>query len=128
MIDISNLNFYYGSSQILFDVSLKAKNKEITCLMGSNGVGKTSLFKFLSGIYPSKSGNYLFEGDNVTNFSPHQLAKRGVGYVPQGRFIFPLLSVKENLETGFACLKRDEHFIPDEIFDLFPVLKLMINS
>ena len=127
MIDISNLNFYYGSSQILFDVSLKAKNKEITCLMGSNGVGKTSLLKFLSGIYPSKSGNYLFEGDNVTNFSSHQLAKRGVGYVPQGRFIFPLLSVKENLETGFACLKRDEHFIPDEIFDLFPVLKQMIN-
>ena len=127
MIDISNLNFYYGSSQILFDVSLKAKNKEITCLMGSNGVGKTSLLKFLSGIYPSKSGNYLFEGDNVTNFSSHQLAKRGVGYVPQGRFIFPLLSVKENLETGFACLKRDEQFIPDEIFDLFPVLKQMIN-
>ena len=127
MIDISNLNFYYGSSQILFDVSLKAKNKEITCLMGSNGVGKTSLLKFLSGIYPSKSGNYYFDGDNVTNLSSHQLAKRGVGYVPQGRFIFPLLSVKENLETGFACLKRDEHFIPDEIFDLFPVLKQMIN-
>ena len=127
MIDISNLNFYYGSSQILFDVSLKAKNREITCLMGSNGVGKTSLLKFLSGIYPSKSGNYYFDGDNVTNLSSHQLAKRGVGYVPQGRFIFPLLSVRENLETGFACLKSDEHFIPDEIFDLFPVLKQMIN-
>ena len=99
MIDISNLNFYYGSSQILFDVSLKAKNREITCLMGSNGVGKTSLLKFLSGIYPSKSGNYYFDGDNVTNLSSHQLAKRGVGYVPQGRFINQLLSVREKLET-----------------------------
>ncbi len=107
MLDVKKINLNYGSSQILFDVSIKAKKGNITCLMGSNGVGKTSLLKFLSGI--------------------QNLAKLGIGYVPQGRDIFPLLSVKENLEIGFACLNKKNWFIPDEIFNLFPILKKMLH-
>ena len=127
MIKVDDIDFYYGSSQILYNVSLNAEDNEITCLMGSNGVGKTSLLKFLSGIYPVNKGNYYFDGSDVTNTNSYTLAKKGIGYVPQGRLIFPLLSVKENLETGFACLDKEEHFIPDKIFELFPVLKQMIG-
>ena len=127
MIKVDDIDFYYGSSQILYNISLNAEDNEITCLMGSNGVGKTSLLKFLSGIYPVNKGNYYFDGSDVTNTNSYTLAKKGIGYVPQGRLIFPLLSVKENLETGFACLDKEEHFIPDKIFELFPVLKQMIG-
>ena len=101
MLKISNINLHYGSSQILYNISLSAAKGEITCLMGSNGVGKTSLLKVLSGNHPSSSGDYFLNNKNVTNFRAHQLASLGVGYVPQGRFIFPLLTVEENLMSGF---------------------------
>ena len=100
---------------------------EITCLMGSNGVGKTSLLKVLSGNHPSSSGNYFLNNNNVTNFRAHQLASLGVGYVPQGRFIFPLLTVEENLMSGFSVLKKEDQFIPKQIYELFPILKKMLS-
>jgi urea transport system ATP-binding protein len=95
--------------------------------MGSNGVGKTSLLKALSGNHQSSSGNYFLNGKDVTNYKAHELAYLGIGYVPQGRFIFPLLTVEENLMTGFSILKKNERFIPTLIFDLFPVLKKMLS-
>jgi urea transport system ATP-binding protein len=95
--------------------------------MGSNGVGKTSLLKALSGNHPSSSGNYLLNNKDVTNHKAYELASLGVGYVPQGRFIFPLLTVEENLMTGFSVLKKNERLIPTLIFDLFPVLKKMLS-
>ncbi len=127
MFDIKNIDFSYGSSQILFDVSLKSEKGSITCLMGSNGVGKSSLLKFLAGTNYANKGTYFYNNENVFNWPSYKLARLGIGYVPQGRFIFPLLTVKENLEIGFACLSRSDWSIPDEIFDLFPILKKMIN-
>ena len=127
MLKISNINLHYGSSQILYNISLSAATGEITCLMGSNGVGKTSLLKVLSGNHPSSSGDYFLNNDNVTNFRAHQLASLGVGYVPQGRFIFPLLTVEENLMSGFSVLKKEDQFIPKQIYELFPILKKMLS-
>ena len=127
ILDVKNLDFSYGSSQILFIVSVKAKTGSISCLMGSNGVGKTSLLKFLSGSINAINGKYLYKKENVFNLPSHKLAQLGISYVPQGRFIFPLLTVKENLEIGFVCLKKDNWFIPNEIFDLFPILKKMLD-
>ncbi len=127
MLKIININLHYGSSQILYNISLSAATGEITCLMGSNGVGKTSLLKVLSGNHPSSSGDYFLNNNNVTNFRAHQLASLGVGYVPQGRFIFPLLTVEENLMSGFSVLKKEDQFIPKEIYELFPILKKMLS-
>ena len=127
MLKTNEICLHYGSSQILYNISIEAMIGEITCLMGSNGVGKTSLLKVLSGNHPSSSGNYILNEIDVTNFEAHKLASRGVGYVPQGRFIFPLLTVEENLMSGFAVLKKDERYIPKLIFDLFPVLKKMLS-
>jgi len=127
LLKISNINLHYGSSQILYNISLSAATGEITCLMGSNGVGKTSLLKVLSGNHPSSSGDYFLNNNNVTNFRAHQLASLGVGYVPQGRFIFPLLTVEENLMSGFSVLKKEDQFIPKPIYELFPILKKMLS-
>ncbi len=125
MLNVENLNLHYGKSQILYDVSLTAEVGAVTCVMGTNGVGKTSLLKAISGTHPRSSGRVKLDGQEIGNLPAHQLARVGIGYVPQGRDVFPLMSVRENLETGFACLPKSEHFIPDEIYDLFPVLKDM---
>ena len=127
MIKLENINLHYGSSQILHNVNMEIQEGKITTLMGSNGVGKTSLLKMLTGIHNPSSGDYFYQNINMNNEKSHNLAKKGIGYVPQGRFIFPLLSVRENLEIGFGCLKTQDHFIPEEIFDLFPILKKMID-
>ena len=127
MLQATDLTLHYGSSQILHGVSLSAHIGEVTCIMGSNGVGKTSLMKILSGTHPSSSGSYELDDHDVTGLRADQLAHAGVGYVPQGRFIFPMLTVRENLETGFGCLAYNQKFIPDEIYDLFPVLKTMLD-
>ncbi len=127
MLSAENINLHYGSSQILHGVSVAAKIGEITCVMGSNGVGKTSLLRVLSGTHPSSGGRYQLAGQDVTNSRSDKLAKSGVAYVPQGRLIFPMLTVRENLQTGFACLARNEHEIPDDIYTLFPVLKTMLD-
>lgn len=123
MLQIEGLTLHYGGSQILNGIDLSAKVGEVTCVMGTNGVGKTSLMKAISGTHPRSGGAYHLDGEEMGKAPSHVLARKGVGYVPQGRDIFPLLTVRENLETGFACLPRSEHFVPGEIYELFPILK-----
>jgi len=125
MLIVENLNLHYGKSQILYDVSMRADVGAVTCVMGTNGVGKTSLLKAISGTHPRSGGSITLDGSSIGHMPAHQLARSGIGYVPQGRDIFPLMTVSENLETGFACLPKSEHRIPDAIYDLFPVLKDM---
>lgn len=127
MLEVENLSLHYGGSQILYDISFRARLGEVTCIMGTNGVGKTSLLKAISGTHPRSSGTVSIDGRSIRNGPAHGLARLGVGYVPQGRDVFPLLSVRENLETGFACLPVSERFIPNEVFDLFPVLRDMLH-
>jgi len=122
MLNAKELTLHYGQSQILYDVDIKARAGEITCLMGANGVGKTSLLKAISGRHPRSGGEIFLNGAPIGALPAHGLASRGIAYVPQGREIFPMLTVLENLETGFACLPRNEHHVPDHIYDLFPVL------
>ena len=125
MLSIKNLTLHYGHSQILHDVSLDAAKGQVTCVMGTNGVGKTSLMRAISGSHPRSGGQMVLDGRTLPVLPANELARFGVGYVPQGREIFPLLTVQENLETGFSCLPRANHVIPDHIFDLFPVLHEM---
>lgn len=123
MLNVSDLTLHYGHSQILYDVSLQAAQGAITCLMGTNGVGKTSLLRAISGTHARSGGEMSLDGQAFpASTTAHALARAGIAYVPQGRDIFPLMTVRENLETGFACLPRSEHAIPAEIYDLFPVL------
>ena len=123
ILKLEGLTLHYGGSQILNGIDLSAAKGEVTCVMGTNGVGKTSLLKAISGTHPRSGGSYTLDGEALGRIPAHALAQKGVGYVPQGRDIFPLMTVRENLETGFACLPKSEHFVPDEIFDLFPILK-----
>lgn len=125
MLDIKDLTLHYGNSQILYDISMTAKQGEVTCVMGTNGVGKTSLLRAISGTHPRSGGDMTLDGKRLGQISAHKMAQMGVAYVPQGRDIFPLLTVFENLQTGFSCLPRSEHFIPDDIYELFPVLEEM---
>ncbi|MDK3074789.1 urea ABC transporter ATP-binding subunit UrtE [Sedimentitalea sp. JM2-8] len=125
MLKIDNLSLHYGGSQILHDISMTAEVGQVTCVMGTNGVGKTSLLKAISGTHPRSAGSLELDGEPLGVLPGHAMARHGVGYVPQGRDIFQLLTVRENLETGYACLPRGEHFVPDEIYDLFPVLRDM---
>lgn len=125
MLSTEQITLHYGASQILYGIDVAAEVGQVVCLMGTNGVGKTSFLNALSGHHPCSGGRYFLDGNAVSQLSAHALAAAGVAYVPQGRMIFPLLTVKENLETGFACLKKSDRFIPDQIYELFPVLKEM---
>lgn len=125
MLETRNLTLEYDGSKILNGISMEALQGEVTCIMGTNGVGKTSLMNAIAGTHKRSGGDVVLDGVALPNLSPHVLAKRGVAYVPQGRMIFPLLTVRENLETGLACLPKAERAVPQRIFDLFPVLKDM---
>ena len=125
MLKTEGLTLHYGGSQILYGIDMEARAGEVTCIMGTNGVGKTSLLKALAGAHPRSGGRVVLDGEDLPVLKPQGMARRGLGYVPQGRMIFPLLTVTENLQTGFATLPRSEHRIPDEIYDLFPVLRDM---
>jgi urea transport system ATP-binding protein len=127
MLDVESIDLYYGAAQALRSVSLKAAAGEVTCVLGRNGVGKTSLLRALIGQHPVSRGRIVWEGDDITLLRPFERARRGIAYVPQGREIFPLLSVEENLKTGFAPLPRDKQTIPDDVFSLFPVLGSMLR-
>lgn len=127
MLSMVDVNLHYGAAQALKRVSLSAEPGRVTCIMGRNGVGKTSLLRAITGQHPISGGRIDWEGADISRLKPYQRARRGIGYVPQGRDIFPLLSVRENLETGFAVLPRRERKVPDEVFDLFPVLSDMLN-
>ena len=127
MLEVNAINLHYGAAQALRGITMKAEPGKVTCVLGRNGVGKTSLLDALMGQHPVSSGNIVWEGNDITALKPADRARRGIAYVPQGREIFPLLTVEENLETGFAPLKRDERSIPDDVFSLFPVLNSMLR-
>ncbi|KAA1146167.1 urea ABC transporter ATP-binding subunit UrtE [Citrobacter portucalensis] len=126
MLQVKELNQYYGGSHILRGVSFEARIGEVTCLLGRNGVGKTTLLKCLMGLIPARSGSVLWQDKNVTHWKPHQRVRAGVAYVPQGRDIFPRLTVEENLLLGLSRFSAPEaRHVPDDIYALFPVLQEM---
>ena len=127
MLNIKELDVYYGESIILRDVNLKVPPGKVVCLMGRNGAGKTTLLKSIMGLLRLRKGQIVFEDNDLTGYSPDKRAKFGMGYVPQGRDIFPQLTVHENLLLGIEARKEGGSAIPDEVFDLFPVLKSMLN-
>jgi len=127
MLTVQNVNLFYGAAQALRGVSLSAQIGRVFCLLGRNGVGKTSLLRAICGLQPIASGSIQLGGQELSKLPAYDRARRGVALVPQGREIFPLLSVRENLETGFAPLKRDDRKVPDEVFELFPVLQSMLR-
>jgi urea transport system ATP-binding protein len=127
MLDANAIDLSYGAAQVLRGVSLRAEPGQVTCVLGRNGVGKTSLLDALAGQHPVSKGTILWEGGDITGLKPAERARRGIAYVPQGREIFPLLTVEENLKTGFAPVARAERTIPDDVFSLFPVLESMLR-
>ncbi|MFG1432610.1 urea ABC transporter ATP-binding subunit UrtE [Xanthobacter sp. V2C-8] len=127
MLKVENLDLYYGAALTLKKVSLTAEAGKVTCVLGRNGVGKTSLLRAIVGQRPIAGGAITLGGEDISRLPTPERAARGIGFVPQGREVFPLLSVKENLETGFARLASRDKFVPDEVFELFPVLKSMLK-
>ena len=126
MLNVKNINQYYGGSHILRDVNLQASLGHVTVILGRNGVGKTTLLKSLMGLVAIKTGSIEFDGKPIQNATPYERARVGIGFVPQGREIFARLTVEENLRMGLAY-KPASTPIPPELFDLFPVLKQMLN-
>jgi urea transport system ATP-binding protein len=126
MLSVQNLNQYYSGSHILRDLSFEVPTGQVTTLLGRNGVGKTTLMKCLMGLVPAKTGTMHFGERDITHAAPHQRASMGIAYVPQGREIFSLLTVEENLQMGLATQARGAR-IPDLVFELFPVLKNMLG-
>ena len=130
MLKVTGLNVYYGESHILRNVDLSVPRGQMVCLIGRNGVGKTTLLKTIMGLLKPRSGNIVFDNRPIVSLSPDQRARLGIGYVPQGREVIPRLTVKENLLLGYEARKdkpRNRQEIPDEIFELFPVLKTMLS-
>ena len=127
MLRVEGIDLRYGASQALWRVSLTAQVGEITCVLGRNGVGKTSTLRAVVGQVRPSAGRIEWEGQAITGLSPVERARRGIAIVPQGREIFPLLTVEENLQTGFGVLPRRERRIPEHIFELFPILKTMLR-
>ncbi|HKN09560.1 MAG TPA: urea ABC transporter ATP-binding subunit UrtE [Pseudomonadota bacterium] len=127
MLRVNAIDLYYGAAQALRAVSLAAEAGKVTCVLGRNGVGKTSLLDALAGQHPVSNGTITLDGSDITRLNPSARARHGIAYVPQGREIFPLLTVEENLKTGFAPLKREDRSIPNDVFSLFPVLGGMLG-
>lgn len=126
-LNVESIDLHYGRAQALRGVSLTAVSGHVTCVLGRNGVGKTSLMRAVTGQQRISAGAISLDGESIDALAPSARARKGIAYVPQGREIFPLLTVKENLETGFSPLPRAERYVQDEIFDLFPVLADMLH-
>jgi urea transport system ATP-binding protein len=126
-LQVSGVDLLYGAAIALRKVSVDVTIGKVTCILGRNGVGKTSLLRAITGAHPVAAGSIVWQGENITRLPTFARAQRGISWVPQGRDIFPLLTVRENLETGFAVLPRRERRIDDEIFELFPILKTMLR-
>ena len=127
MLEVQQADLFYGASQALRKVNLKAAIGCVTCLLGRNGVGKTSLLRAIIGQQPLSGGSIHWQGKDITNWPAFKRARYGIAYVPQGREIFPQLTVEENLRSGYACLPRDDRRLDEEIFSLFPVLRQMLG-
>ena len=127
MLTVTDASLHYGAAQALRGVSLTAETGKITCILGRNGVGKTSLLRAVVGQHRLTSGSIAFEGKALDRSAAYDRARSGIAFVPQGREIFPLLTVRENLETGYAPLRRADRYIPDHVFELFPVLRDMLS-
>ena len=127
MLTVQGLRVGYGESQILWDVHLHLPEGQVVCLMGRNGVGKTTLLKSVIGILAAQAGSIVFDGQDITRLRPEQRARRGMGYVPQGREIFPQLTVLENLSLGLLAQKGRQGKVPDSVFELFPALSGLLN-
>ncbi|ABK43541.1 amino acid/amide ABC transporter ATP-binding protein 2, HAAT family [Magnetococcus marinus MC-1] len=127
MLQVEQVDLFYGASQALKQVGFQAEVGEVTCVLGRNGVGKSSLMRAVVGQQSIRAGRIVWEGQDITGLSPPERARRGIAYVPQGREVFPLLTVEENLKTGFAPLAKALRHIPDELFELFPVLRDMLG-
>jgi urea transport system ATP-binding protein len=127
MLEVKNIDLYYGAAQALRGVTLNVEAGKVTCVLGRNGVGKTSLLRAIAGQQGIAHGDIVLNGSSIAALRPAQRARLGIGYVPQGREIFPLLTVAENLETGFAPLPRADRYVPDDVYSLFPVLKNMLG-
>jgi urea transport system ATP-binding protein len=125
MLKLAGINQFYGQSHTLWDLDIEIAQGECLCLMGRNGVGKTTLLNVLMGQLPVKSGQIEFDGQDISKFSVERRAEIGIGYVPQGRQIFPLLTVEENLKIGLPARRDGKRQIPDQVYELFPVLKEM---
>ena len=127
MLSATNIDLFYGASQALHGVTIAAEQGKVTCILGRNGVGKTSLIRAISGLTAIKAGRLMFDGHDISKMPTAERARSGIALVPQGREIFAQLTVEENLKTGFATLSRKDQRFPDDIFDLFPVLKSMLH-
>ncbi|MCY4486866.1 MAG: urea ABC transporter ATP-binding subunit UrtE [Deltaproteobacteria bacterium] len=127
MLQVDDIHLQYGASRVLRGVTLSVDKGQVTCVLGRNGVGKTSLLRAILGLRPVRKGRIRWEGDDITGLPAHRRARLGFGNVPQGREIFPRLTVEENLRTGFPALPRSLRTIPDQVFQLFPVLKDMLH-
>ncbi|RUT35086.1 urea ABC transporter ATP-binding subunit UrtE [Arsenicitalea aurantiaca] len=126
-LTIRAVDLHYGAAQALRNVTIECRPGRITAVLGRNGVGKSSTLRAITGINSVSAGDIVFDAEALKKSPPYKRARMGLGYVPQGREIFPLLTVKENLETGYAGLKRADRHIPETIFTLFPVLKSMLG-
>ena len=127
MLAVNTLNQFYGGSHTLWDVDLNVTPGSRTCLMGRNGMGKTTLLKCIMGLLPATNGGITFEGTDLLRCTAEERARLGIGYVPQGREIFPQLTVEENLRVGLGIRKNGTRTIPERIYELFPVLKQMLR-
>lgn len=125
MLEIEGINQFYGQSHILWDMNLNIQKGACACLMGRNGVGKTTLLKCLMGLLPLKSGSIRFNGEDISRLATEQRVRGGIGYVPQGREIFPMLTVEENLKISLGARRDGSRQIPESIYALFPVLRQM---
>ena len=127
MLSVEKIDLHYGAAQALRGISLEARPGKVTCVLGRNGVGKTSLLRAIVGQHAITAGSIQWNGRDISKLPSYERARMGIGIVPQGREIFPLLTVRENLETAYAAAPKGEHSFPDEIFELFPVLRDMLG-